>query len=197
VPVTSLATRNPERVEFEVEHLLSSGEKRIVTESVPGWIRPHASGSTPMYEMLSVVNTLVDEWCHRPENADSFPPIVFHITDGECNDATDADLINIAKSICSTKTEEGNTLLINIHLSPYDELPSEIFPTEISATNLSPHYRTLFEMSSTIPEQLNALVASISKPASCGSRYRAMAYNASPCELLTILNIGSESINLA
>jgi hypothetical protein len=139
---------------------------------------------------------MVEAWCAKADNRQSFPPIIFHITDGECNDASDADLVSIAKSICNTSTEDGNTLLINIHLSPYDELPSEIFPTELSPANLSPHYRTLFEMSSTLPEQLDSLVATIAKPASSG-RHRAMAFNASPCELLTILNIGSESINLA
>lgn len=197
VAIDRLAEVAPEPRTIVFEQHTDDGRTTDAKFTLREWIKPEAHGKTPMFQALSRVYNMVEAWCVKADNCHSFPPIVFHITDGECNDATDADLINIAKSICGTKTEEGNTLLINIHLSPYDELPSEIFPTEISATNLSPHYRTLFEMSSTIPEQLNALVASISKPASGGGRYRAMAYNASPCELLTILNIGSESINLA
>ena len=197
VAIDRLAEVAPEPRTIVFEQHTDDGRTTDAKFTLREWIKPEAHGKTPMFQALSRVYNMVEAWCAKADNRHSFPPIVFHITDGECNDATDADLINIAKSICGTKTEEGNTLLINIHLSPYDELPSEIFPTEISATNLSPHYRTLFEMSSILPEQLNALVASIAKPASSGGGYRAMAYNASPCELLTILNIGSESINLA
>ena len=196
VAINRLAEVAPEPHSIVFEQHTDDGRTTDATFTLREWIKPTAHGKTPMFQALSVVYNMVEKWCAKPENRDSFPPIIFHITDGECNDATDADLINIAKSIRNTSTEDGNTLLINIHLSPYDELPSEIFPAELSASNLSPHYRTLFEMSSILPEQLDSLVASIAKPTS-GSRHRAMAYNASPCELLTILNIGSESINLA
>ena len=89
-------------------------------------------------------------------------------------------------------TKDGNTLLINIHHISHNELQSEIFPSEGSSSHLSPHYNLLYNMSSTLPEQLSMLVSSISKPSGCGP-YRGMAYNASASELLTILNIGSES----
>ena len=196
VAINRLAEVAPKPRTIVFEQHTDDGRTTDAAFTLREWIKPEAHGKTPMFQALSRVYNMVEAWCAKADNRESFPPIIFHITDGECNDATDADLINIAKSICNTSTEEGNTLLINIHLSPYDELPSEIFPAELSSANLSPHYRTLFEMSSTLPEQLNALVATIAKPAA-GGKHRAMAYNASPCELLTILNIGSESINLA
>ena len=196
VAINRLAEVAPKPRTIVFEQHTDDGRTTDATFTLREWIKPEAHGKTPMFQALSRVYNMVEAWCAKADNRESFPPIIFHITDGECNDATDTDLINIAKSICNTSTEEGNTLLINIHLSPYDELPSEIFPAELSSANLSPHYRTLFEMSSTLPEQLNDLVATIAKPAS-GGKHRAMAYNASPCELLTILNIGSESINLA
>ena len=196
VAISRLAEAAPEPRTIVFEQHTDDGRTTDATFTLREWIKPEAHGKTPMFQALSRVYNMVEAWCAKADNRQSFPPIIFHITDGECNDATDVDLINIAKSICNTSTEDGNTLLINIHLSPYDELPSEIFPAELSRTNLSPHYRTLFEMSSILPEQLDSLVAAIAKPAS-GGRHRAMAFNASPCELLTILNIGSESINLA
>jgi uncharacterized protein YegL len=159
------------------------------------WIKPEAHGKTPMFQALSVVYRMVEEWCSKPDNRLSFPPIIFHITDGDCNDAEDNDLRSIAQSIRSVATQDGNTLLINIHLSPYDEAPSEIFPTEGKGPNPMPHYALLYDMASTIPQQLNHLVSTIAQPAGPGP-YRAVAYNTSPCELLSILNIGSESINL-
>ena len=39
-----------------------------------------------MYEMFTAVTALAERWCGEPQNAESFPPIVFNITDGELTD---------------------------------------------------------------------------------------------------------------
>ena len=195
VAIDQLSNIAPSTRTYAFEQHTDDGRSADAYFNLREWIKPTAHGKTPMFQALSVVYNMVEKWCAKPENRDSFPPIIFHITDGECNDANDSDLINIAKSIRETSTNDGNTLLINIHLSPYNELPSEIFPAEGRLSNQSPHYTTLYQMSSTMPEQMNTLLSTMAKPSS-GAPYRALAYNASPCELLTILNIGSESINI-
>jgi hypothetical protein len=191
VPVTSLATRNPERVEFEVEHLLSSGEKRIVTESVPGWIRPHASGSTPMYEMLSVVNTLVDEWCHRPENADSFPPIVFHITDGEPTDCEYQTLRHEAARLRRISTSDGEVLFVNIHISSEPE-ESLVFPRMDEIVGVNQYARLLADMSSIMPSPFNRAIEELRND-HARPPFVAMSYNANIVDAFGMLNIGSYS----
>lgn len=196
VSIERLAETKPEHQSLSFEQHTADGQLADARFTLHEWVKPTAGGKTPMFQALATVYNMVDKWCSKPENRLSFPPIVFHITDGEFNDCSESDLLNIARSIRETKTKDGNTLLINIHLSSHNELQSEIFPSEGSSSHLSPHYNLLYNMSSTLPEQLSMLVSSISKPSGCGP-YRGMAYNASASELLTILNIGSESINLA
>lgn len=196
VAIDRLAEIRSEPRTMNFEQRVGDGRITDANFTLHEWIKPEAGGKTPMFQALSTVYNMVDMWCAKPENRLSFPPIIFHITDGEFNDSTESDILNIAHSIRKTSTEDGNTLLINIHLSSNNDHQSEIFPSEGSSTHISPHYNMLYNMSSTLPEQLNSLVSSISKPSGSGP-YRGMAYNASACELLTILNIGSESINLA
>ena len=54
-----------------------------------------------MYEALCEAHELVDEWCARRENAESFPPVIFNITDGEATDCNEEELQNIARRIRS------------------------------------------------------------------------------------------------
>lgn len=196
VTITRLAEQTPTQRSRCFEQKTEKGYTVDNSFTLREWIKPEADGLTPMFQALSVVYSMVDKWCSKPENRLSFPPIIFHITDGECNDASDTELIEIANSIRKTSTEDGETLLMNIHLSPYADIPSEIFPTDGVPTTQSAHYATLFHMSSIMPDKLSALISTIAKPAGSGP-YRGFAFNASPCDLLTILNIGSESINLA
>jgi uncharacterized protein YegL len=147
-----------------------------------------------MYEALTALHAMVEEWCSRSENYHSFPPVVINITDGECNDASAEDMVTIAQSIKDTHTADGHTLFINVHLSTLDELTSsELFPAE-SAFHTEDCYRQmLFDMSSSIPQSLEPLIADVIQSWEMGP-YRAVAFNASPIELFSILNIGSESI---
>lgn len=200
VAIDRLAEIAPEPRNMIFEQLLDDGRTIDARFTLREWIKPEAHGKTPMFQALATVYKMVEAWCAKPENRQSFPPIIFHITDGECNDANDSDLINIAHSIREVSTEDGKTLFINIHLSSHYSLPGEVFPSETLPAasrhiERSRHYITLYEMSSTMPKELNSLISTIAKPSAIGP-YRGMAYNASPYELLTILNIGSESINL-
>lgn len=87
VPVSALrnAVRNTRRV--SVERRLPDGQPAFNEVTVSEWIAPAASGQTPMYEALLYVHDLVEAWCRRPEHRESFPPLVFNITDGEASDS--------------------------------------------------------------------------------------------------------------
>ena len=159
------------------------------------WIKPRAAGSTPMHEALAYAYTLIERWCHNLDNRYSFPPMVFHITDGDYNDAHEAELLDIAQRIMQTHTEDGNTLLFNIHLSSdIDDDYHEIFPRAKKFTTDRRDRALLFKMSSIIPKSLEPMVAYLLGLKHRGP-YRGVTFNSSPCDLLAILNIGTESAN--
>jgi len=65
----------------------------------PAWIEPCAAGQTPMYQALAEVRDMSAAWCARKENAASFPPVIFNITDGEATDCDEAELRAVAAQI--------------------------------------------------------------------------------------------------
>lgn len=161
------------------------------------WVAPAASGTTPMYEALLIARDLIVKWCARPENSTSFPPVVINITDGECNDANCEDLVTMSQSIKDTHTSDGDTLFINVHLSTYGELVEcVVFPPEATFSTECRYQDTLFRMSSTIPNSVEPLVRDVFDHREPGP-YRGVAINASPLQLFSILNIGSESAQCA
>ena len=156
--------------------------------------RPAAGGLTPMYEALLTVRDIVDEWCSRAENAESFPPVVFNITDGESSDGDYDDLCDMASQIRRTGTADGETLLINIHLSTDSSRRSILFPSSRSECGEDRYSQLLYDMSSTMPEPfvegIRSLTGALGMPP-----MRGMAYNASAAQLLSVLDIGSRSVN--
>ena len=179
---------------FNLKQQLDNGLEINIPFSYRPWITPRASGKTPMYEAFITVRDMIAEWCSRPENRRNFPPIVINITDGECNDATPEELVAIAQDIDKCATEDGHTLLINVHLSALDgDTCRRLFPSERRFTTESNYCKMLFDMSSSIPPCLEPLIDEIIQLEGRGP-YRAMAFNASPMELFAVMNIGSESV---
>jgi hypothetical protein len=87
---------------------------------------------------------------------DSFPPIVFNVTDGEATDVEIFDeLVEAAAEIKANKTNDGNVLLFNMLLLAESEETVE-FPlvSEGYLFDDSEHHKALFLASSTIPENL-------------------------------------------
>ena len=195
VSVKYLSKFAPAHKVIHLDQQLENGGVVSSPFSYRPWINPMSAGHTPMYEALIALHSMVEEWCSRSENYHSFPPVVINITDGECNDASSEDLVTIAQSIRNTHTVDGHTLFINVHLSTFDELTSSsiLFPAERSFRTEDCYRQMLFDMSSSIPQNLEPLISDIIQPQDVGP-YRAVAFNASPIELFSILNIGSESI---
>lgn len=194
-PITELAKRAPKTTTLTFNQINEEGTTTSADFALREWVKPMAEGRTPMYAALAHIYKMVKEWCSARENRESFPPIVFNITDGEANDASTKQIVSLARNITELGTLDGKTLLINVHLGSSEGQQSEIFPSESDFRPLSQYHLMLFLMSSLMPKEMEPLLSTIithSSPAP----YRALAYNASPCELLSILNIGSESINI-
>ncbi len=178
------------RISYEVE--LPNGESRIVEHNTSLWFEPKAEGNTPMYEALLKALTLVERWCLHEQNRDSFPPIVVNITDGEMSDCNPSELLDISTIIRRQATNDGNTLLLNIHIEPSVKTKALIFPTKEELQGASAATRLFAEASSVMPELFNQDIIRLKgegyKPPFIG-----MGYNANILELLSIINIGSRS----
>ena len=193
IPISEFCKYAPISSEVSVERVLPDGRKNIHKEEVRHWIAPRAEGDTPMYEAMLYIRDIVSAWCAKPQNADSFPPVIFNITDGECSDCNERELLNVTEQIRNISTSDGNTLLINIHLASGNGTKSAIFPSddEIDADNRG--LKLLAECSSIMPEAFNELIRS-HRGGLAIPPFRGISYNASITELITMLNIGSRSI---
>lgn len=194
IPINRLAKIAPEPVSRCFDQSIDGGTTSAYFTLRP-WLTPKAEGNTPMHMALTHAYMLIDKWCEKPENRDSFPPIVFNITDGNATDAQPQELINIANCIKNTKTEDGNTLLINVRLGDMYSDTSMIFPSDCTLYDSAERQSTLFNMSSVLPRSFEPYIATIINHKDAGP-YRGLALNASPGELLSILNIGTESVNI-
>ncbi len=190
--IAEVAARGAEPPAAKAEYRLPDGSAALLDEvAVPRWVEPHAEGETPMYEALLEVRDLVAEWTSRPENAASFPPVVFNITDGEASDCDDAELREVCSRIRSLRTDDGNVLLINIHIASGTEEKALLFPTADEAAYGNRYASLLYDCSSQMPAAFDAAIRELRGGT---PPYRGMSYNASVQELVAVLNIGSISV---
>lgn len=193
MPIDMLAARQPQKMTVVFEWQLPTGAACHVTEHIPEWIKPMAGGSTPMCEMLSKVADMVEQWCANPANRESFPPMVINITDGTPSDGSEQSLIREAERIRAAGTEDGNTLLFNIHIGGAAGR-SLVFPRREELDPRDYCARLLWEMSSIVPQGFEDAVMSL-RGDYAQPPFSAMGYNASMVELIAMLNIGSYSVN--
>ncbi|MDE6569505.1 MAG: VWA domain-containing protein [Alistipes sp.] len=159
----------------------------------PQWIATNAAGPTPMCEALRRARDFVAAWCAEPAHAESFPPVVFNITDGEATDCEDDELLAVSEQIKSLHTADGNVLLINIHISNCDDPRAVFFPSAAEADYPNRYASLLYECSSEMPRVFDEAIRE-SKGPEAMPPFRGMSFNASAAELLAMLNIGSISI---
>lgn len=192
-PITMLAGREMPRMNYTFNQRALDGSMCFLQEEVSQWVKPCAHGATPMYKMICTVTNLVAEWCAREENRDSFPPLVFNVTDGEASDAGYEKLRYAAQCLRNTGTNDGKTLFMNIHITSDTNHAPILFPNIHEVPLSIRHAHLLMDMSSVMPEQLHHYIRR-SRVGSDKPPYIAMSYNSSISELVTMLNIGSRSL---
>ena len=191
--VTELAAVRPDIRRETVECRLPDGGIALRELPVPVWIEPRAAGQTPMCEALRRVRDIAAEWTARAANAESFPPVVFNITDGEATDCDDEELCAVAEQIKSLRTADGNVLLVNIHIAAGDTPRTVFFPSTEEADYPNRYAAVLYECSSLMPEVFDEAIREAKGPGATPP-FRGMSYNASAEQLITMLNIGSISV---
>jgi hypothetical protein len=148
----------------------------------PLWILPQADGGTPMCQAFEQVREILEQWL--AEHPGGFPPTVLHLTDGE---SSDGDPEEIGREIMSLQTEDGPVLLFNCHISSQRSSKIE-YP--ISGKSLPDGFaRTLFQISSPLPENFLAAAAQLGVRAEPGSR--GFVFNADPSSVVQFYEIGT------
>lgn len=193
ISVAELAAREvPMRREI-IECRMPDGSTALREIPAPAWVFPEAAGQTPMHQALDQAAELLEAWCRNPAHAESFPPTLFNITDGEATDCDEEELRSVSERIRSLRTCDGNVLLINIHIAPSAAQQSVFFPSEEEADYPNRYAKLLYDCSSPMPEVFNEAIREAKGPGAMPP-FRGMSYNASAEQLIAMLNIGSISV---
>lgn len=195
MPVSELAAIEPNSTTRLVSRTTPDGGTALHRLTQPEWITPNAEGETPMYELFCQIHALVKEWCADPRHRESFPPVIFHITDGEASDCNREDLVELCRAIRQEGTADGEVLLINSHLSSHTLRPRILFPNRIEELHENRYARLLYECSSEMPSLFEEEIRRLRGDHASGP-FRGMSYNCSIGELVSLLNIGSISLPL-
>ncbi len=187
MPISKLADA-PLRVEDRIQKV-PDGAGGLVEQTVkfPVWLDPKAHGGTPMTEALNHSRSALSQWVSGHKQG--FPPVVFNVTDGE---ATDGDPCTAAAGLRSIETDDGQTLLFNVHLSerraPSVEFPAsdDVLPDDFA--------RRLFNMSSTLPPHLQTAARQEGYAVDDGTR--GFVFNADAAAVIQFLDIGTRPANL-
>lgn len=184
VVTISEVAENPARIDTKtaLSQDQETGEMLERPANMPVWIDPVTRGATPICSAILKAIDIVDRWI--AEHPDSFPPIVINITDGE---SSEGDPIPYADSLRERQTNDGNVLFFNCCLSSTPADPflfrgnGEVLPDEFA--------RTLFKMSSVLPESIVAKARTFKQELE--PKARGMAYNADMESLIHFLDIGT------
>jgi hypothetical protein len=176
---------NPLRVEDRVKRV-PDGAGGLVEQSTkfPVWFDPISNGGTPMCDGLRKAAEVLVGWSDQHPN--SYPATIIHVTDGQ---STDGDPSTIASTLQQISTQDGTTLLFNLHIDA-NEGASVVFPSS-DAVLPDSHSRTLFKMSSPIPGHLIAPIQQKGYTVSSESRF--FGYKAGYEEIVEFFEIGTRA----
>ena len=179
---------NPIRVE-DRKRKVDDGAGGIIDQSIkfPVWFEPQASGGTPMCEAFRRAGEELAVWCDSHPN--SYPPTVLHITDGE---STDGDPEALSDALRQFSTQDGNILLLNLHVSAQAGKPIAFPASESGLPDL--YAQLLFRMSSQLPEHLIQVTQEKGHAVSMESR--GYVFNAEAAEIVDFFDIGTRATQL-
>jgi hypothetical protein len=188
VPVSAVAD-NPARIESGFRRV-PDGAGGLVEMPVryPVWVLPQAEGGTPMCRALGRVREILQGWLGAHPRG--FPPTVLHLTDGE---SSDGDPTQAGDAVTSLGTDDGRALLFNCHVSASRARKVE-YPTEESQLQ-DDFARTLFRISSTLPDNFLGAAQQLGVPAAEGSR--GFVFNADPSSVVQFYEIGTSLTGMA
>lgn len=186
-PISAIE-QSPVRVE-DRKKKMDDGAGGIMETTIkfPVWFEPKASGGTPMRDAMTRAAEELVAWCDA--HPDSYPPTVLHVTDGE---STDGDPEEIASHLTQIRTNDGEVLMLNLHVS---SLGGDAISFPPSASGLPDDYaKMLFRMSSQLPEHLIHFAQE--KVPKAGIESRGFMFNAEAAEIVEFFDIGTRASQL-
>jgi hypothetical protein len=179
--------QNPLRVE-EITKKVQDGAGGLVetTAKFPVWFDPAANNGTPMRQAFQQAHAILQDWV--VDHPSSHPPVVINITDGA---STDGDPSPIAEQIRNLSTDDGNILLLNLHLSASHARP-KAFPDSVEELP-DPYAEMLFQMSSELPGSMREMAFEYGYRISHTSR--GFIFNATDVDAIQFLDIGTRPSN--
>ncbi len=135
-----------------------------------------------MCQALALTRSVVEKWLAQHPNC--FPPIIINITDGE---ATDGIPTTNADEVRRLKSNDGEVLLFNLHVSS-QRIPAIEYPNSDGALP-DQFAKQLFQMSSTLPEYMSNIARQQGMSAGEGSR--GFVFNADMVAVIKFLDIGT------
>lgn len=187
VPLSEIAAY-PARLESRNKKI-PDGAGGLVDQEVkfPVWVDPVANGGTPMSGALSRAQTILSNWL--VDHPGCFPPVVLNLTDGE---STDGDPSFPADGVRQLSSSDGPALLFNLHVSS-DSSAAISFPDSESVL-ANQFARTLFNISSTLPDGMRTYTQQQGIPVSDGTR--GFVFNADVTSIIQFLDIGTRASDL-
>lgn len=191
---------NPLRKETRTrQEMDDTGQVYPVSVEFPIWMEAHADGGTPMCQALGKAIDLCREWIPAANHMECFPPLVINITDGQPTDGSPEDVIKQANILRSLRSNDGDVLLFNCHLSankapevvypaPGDPLP----PDPQNPSRPDPCAQMLFDMSSELPEGMRDLAREVVK-VMINPAGRGFLFNADIKGVMNMINIGTQT----
>lgn len=178
--------------EIEVVRRTFKGETKVKIPVVY-WFSPVAKSLTPMGSAFDKCTEILHDWTNQ--HANSFPPIVINITDGEQTDCEPDELLEKAYRLRQTQTHYGKTLLFNVHISASTE-QSVVFPESMDELPQNKQSRLLYDMSSMLPLAFKQRIATEVKKKDLRehTEYVAMTFQASVSDMIKCLDIGTKTI---
>lgn len=151
VKVSDLKGNEIDSITTQTQEEMPWGEliKSTITKKV--WINPIAEGLTPMKAAFELCLEKIEDWIC--DNNNSYPPIIFNITDGYPTDVKDyQELTEITDKIKKIGTNYGNTLLFNCLFTEGEMIR---FPSLNKFNDLKNSYhKALFGCSSIMPTKM-------------------------------------------
>lgn len=154
------------------------------TIQFPIWFTPQADGGTPMRKALRIAAESLAVWCD--EHAESYPPTVLHVTDGE---PSDGDPEPVAEQLRQIGTDDGDILLFNLHSGQAKGSPLKFADDENHV--IDPYGKSLFRMSSELPAAVAQ--AAREKGYQVSPRARGFFFNVEPVEVVEFFDIGTRA----
>ncbi len=152
VKVSDLKGNELDSIVTQTQEEMPWGEIIKSTTTKKVWIKPIADGLTPMKAAFELCLEKIEDWIC--DNNNSYPPLIFNITDGYPSDVDDYnELTEICEKIKSISTDHGNALLFNCLFTSEGNMVR--FPFANQSIDFEDDYhKVLFECSSIMPNKM-------------------------------------------